>query len=57
MKLDVRVNGIDVLEEMIALFSLCDDKGVIHISKSKPGWIWDSTDGFGFKLFHELVGN
>ena len=56
-KLNVRVNGINVLEELITMFSLLDDKGVIHIRKPKPGWIRVSADGFGFKLFHKQVGN
>ena len=38
-ELDLRVTGIDVLEELIAMFNLLDDKDVIHIPKSKPGWI------------------
>ena len=38
-KLEMRVNGIDVLGELSGMFSLLGDKGVIHISKPKPGWI------------------
>ena len=37
-KLDMRVTGINVLEELTTLFSLLDDKGVNHISKPKPEW-------------------
>ena len=41
------------------MFSLLDDKGVIHIPKPKPGWIWGMADGFGLKLrlaIRELMG-
>ena len=50
------VNGINVLQELLAMFHLSDEKGVIHIPKPKPWWIVGSADGFGFKLLHEQVG-
>ena len=37
------------------MFCPLDDKGVTNIPKPKPGWIWDSADGPGFKLFCEQV--
>ena len=49
------VNGIDVLEELIAVFYLLDDKNVIHIPTPKPGWRGSSTDGLWLKLLHEQV--
>ena len=55
--MDMEVYVIDVLGELVAVFSLLDDKGVVHLPKPKPGWIGGRADGFGFKLFHELVGN
>ena len=53
----MRANGVNLLEEMLAMFCLLGDKGVIHIPEPKPGWIGCVADGFGFKLFHEQVGN
>ena len=53
--LDVNVSGINVLQELITMLSLLDDKGVIHIPKPKPRWIGDSTDGFGFYLMNNLT--
>ena len=50
------VNGINVLEELLAMFCLLDDEGDIYIPELKPGWIGSSADGLGFKLFHEQVG-
>ena len=38
------VNGINVLEELIDMLCLLDDKGVIHIPEPKPGWTGDSAD-------------
>ena len=35
-KLDVKVNGIDVFQELITVVSLLDVKSVIHIPKPKP---------------------
>ena len=46
-----------MLEKLLAVFSLLDDKGVIHIFKAKPEWIGGRDDCFGFELFHEQVGN
>ena len=51
------IYGIDMLEELVAVFCLLDDKGAIYILNPKPGWIGDRANGFGFKLFHEQVGN
>ena len=50
------VNGINILKELLAMFYLLDDKGVIHIPEPKLGWIRSSADSLGFKLFHEQVG-
>ena len=33
------VNGIDVLEELLAMFFLLDEKGVIYIPEQQPGCI------------------
>ena len=52
----MRVNGIDLLEEVLAMFCQFGDKGVIHIPKPQPGWIGGSADGLGFKLYHEQAG-
>ena len=52
-KLDVGVYRVDVLEELVTIYHLLDDKGVIHISKPRPGRTGGRADGFGFKLFHE----
>ena len=51
----VSVYGIDMLEELVAILCLSDDKGAIHIPNPKPGWIGSRADGFGLKLFHEQV--
>ena len=56
-ELHMGVYGINVLEELVAMFGLLDNKGVIHISKLKPGWIRVRADGFGFKLLHEQISN
>ena len=32
-ELDVWVNGVDVLQKLVTVICLWDDKGVIHISK------------------------
>ena len=53
-ELNMLVNGINVLEEVMAVFCLLGDKGVIP--KPKLGWIRGSADVLGFKLFHEEVG-
>ena len=53
----MKANGVDVLEELMAMFCLLDDKGVIDVSKPKPGWIGGSADGLRFKLFHVQIGN
>ena len=50
------VNGIDMLKELLTAFCLLDDKGVIHISESKPGWIVGSAVGLGFKFLFEHIG-
>ena len=50
------VRGIDMLEELLGMFCLLDDKGVIHIPESQPWWIGGSGDGLAFKLFHKQVG-
>ena len=42
-ELYMEVNGINVLEELLAVFCLLDDKGVIHIPKPKSGWIGGSV--------------
>ena len=46
----MRVNGVDVLWELMAVFCLLDDKGVIHIPKPYPlaglgqgSWPWFQT--------------
>ena len=38
--LDVGINRVHVLEELVTMFSLLDDKSVIHILKIEPGWMW-----------------
>ena len=53
----MRVYGVDVLEELMAMFCLLDDKGIIHIPKPKLGWTGGRADGLGFKLLHEQVIN
>ena len=39
----------------MVVFSLLNDKGVIHILKPKTGMIGGRADGFGINLFHEQV--
>ena len=39
------------------MFCLLEDKGVIHISEPKPGWVGSHADSLSFKLFPEQVGN
>ena len=56
-ELDVRINGVDLLEVLVNMFSLLDDRSVIHVHKPESGWIWGKADGFDFKLFHEQVCN
>ena len=51
------VYGVDVLEELVPMFCLLDDKDAKHVPKPKPGWIGVRADGFGFKIFHEQVCN
>ena len=46
-----------MVNELQAMLSLSNDKGVLHIPKPKPGWIGGRADGFGFELFHEEVNN
>ena len=50
------VNGIYVVEELLAMFCLLDNKDVIYIPEPKPGCIGGSADGLGFELFCEQVG-
>ena len=38
-KPEMRIYGIDVLEELVTVFSLLDDEGVFHVLKPEPGWI------------------
>ena len=40
-----------MVQELLALFCLLDDKGVINIPKPKPWCFGGSADGCGFKLF------
>ena len=42
--------------ELLAVFHLLDNKGVINIHKPKPRWIGQSADGLGFNVLHEQVG-
>ena len=52
-ELDVGVNRVGVLEELVTMFTLLDDEGVIHIPKPESGCMGDGADGFSFRLFHE----
>ena len=54
--LDMWVNGIDVLEELLNMFCLIDDKGVIYIPEPQPRCFGSSAYSLGFELFHEQVG-
>ena len=38
-ELNVWVNGGDVLQKLIVVFCLSDDKGGIHIPKPQPRWM------------------
>ena len=49
-------NVINVLKELLAVFYLLNDKGVIYIPKPKPGWIGSIADGLALKLLYEQVG-
>ena len=42
-ELDVGVNRADVLEEMVTMFRLLDDEGVIRIPKPEPGWMGEQS--------------
>ena len=55
-ELDMWVSGINLLQELQAVFCLFDDKDVICIPKPKPGWIGSSADGLGYKFLHEKIG-
>ena len=55
-ELEMWVNGINVMEELLAMFYLLDDTGVIFIPESKRGWIGGSADGMGFKFLNEQIG-
>ena len=52
----MKVNGVYVLKELLAVFCLLEDKGVIHIPEPKPG-VGGGADGLSFNLFHEQGGN
>ena len=52
-KLNVLVNGVDVIQALVAVFYLLDGKGVIHIPKPQPRWMGGWVDALDFKLFHE----
>ena len=39
VELNVWVNGVDMLQKLVAVFCHLDNKGVIHIPKPLPRWI------------------
>ena len=43
-ELYVGVLCVDVMQKLLTVFYLLDDKGVISIPKSKPWWIGGSAD-------------
>ena len=45
-----------MLKQLLAMFCLMDDQGVIYKSLSKVG-VGGSAKGFDLKLIHEQVGN
>ena len=49
--MNVGVNIVVVLEELVNMFSLLHEKGVMYIPKPKPGWMGGRADGSSFKLF------
>ena len=49
------VNGVDMLQEMVAVFCILDDKGVIQIPKPQPRWVGGLVEGLDVELFHEQV--
>ena len=38
-ELDMGVNRVDMLEKLVTMSSLLDNKGVIHVAKPESGWI------------------
>ena len=51
------VKGITVVEELLGVFCLVDDKGVIHIPKPSPGRMMGDADRSSFKVLHEQASN
>ena len=49
-ELYVGVKEIEVGEELLGVFCLVDDKGVIHIPEPYPWRIGGGADGSGFKV-------
>ena len=54
-ELNMGIKRIKVVEELLGVFLLVDDKGVIHIPEWDPGRVGGSADGSGFKVLHEQV--
>ena len=46
---------VNVLEKILAVFCLADDKDVIHKPKPHGRGVGKGLEGFDFKLFHEDV--
>ena len=46
---------IAVLEELMAMFYMLDDRSIIHIPKPKLGWTGSSAHSLGFEPFHDQV--
>ena len=48
--------GVDVLQKLVTVFCLLDDKGAIDIPEPQPRCFGGLVDNLGLKLFHEQAG-
>ena len=53
----MRVNDVDVLEELLTLFCLLDEKCAINMPKPYTWRVASSVDVLDFILFHKQVGH
>ena len=51
------VNRVNVLQELVSVFYLLDNKNITHIPFCLVLGVGRCVDGPDFKVFHEEVGN
>ena len=55
-KLYVGIERIKVGKELLGVFCLMNNKCVIHVPMSDPGWVGRGAKGSGFEVLHKQVG-